>query len=204
MSGLITAIGVGTAVSVGAGLYESNKATGIANQQLDMSKSVFGEQQGFEQQLATLVNNPSSVTSLPGYQFQFDQGSDSVAREMAAGGFLNSGNEATALTEFGQGEAQSAYQQQVNVLSGLAGITAPTSATSAASGAGTTQNNNFNQLSSVLASLGYGGYKLGSATGIGSSSAGPNIALANASEGEAIGDLSSSLSSSIMSGGGLG
>lgn len=201
MSSIITAIGVGTAVSVGAGLYESSKATGIANQQLNMSKSVFGEQQGFESQLANLVNNPSSVTSLPGYQFQLDQGSDTVAREMAAGGFLNSGTEAAGLTQYGQGQAQSAYQQQVNVLSGLAGITAPTSATSAASGASGTQNNNFNQLSSVLASLGYGGYKLGSATGLGGS-AGPNIDLANASEGEAIGDLSGSLSGQIM--GGLG
>lgn len=47
----------------------------------------------------------------PGYQFRLQQGTDAIAKNAAAGGTLFSGNTGTALENYGQGLAQSTYQQ---------------------------------------------------------------------------------------------
>lgn len=149
---------VAAAAAVGStveGAINASNQNDIANTQLGMSQTVFGEQQQYEGQLWNLINNPSSVTMLPGYEFQMQQGSDSVAREMASRGMLGSGNEAAALTQYGQGLASSFYGQQASLLAQLAGITSPTNANSAAQGASQANNNAFNQWGSVFSSLGY-------------------------------------------------
>lgn len=82
----------------------------------------FASQRGqYQTQLANLLNNPSSITSDPGYQFQLKQGLDSVNGSMAAGGFLNSGNRATALETYGQNYAQTQLQNKELFLAQLAG-----------------------------------------------------------------------------------
>jgi len=114
-----------------------------------MAGTVFGEQQDYARQLAQLISDPSSVKNLPGYQFQMQQGTDAVARQMAASGFLGSGNEATALEQYGQGLASSFYGQQTSLLASLAGLTAPSSPSQlsgAATGAGQTAFQQFMQL----------------------------------------------------------
>lgn len=137
MTGAIT-MAATAVVGLGMSAYNMSQQQGITNQASGESSAVFGEQQDYAAQLHALLANPSSVTSLPGYQFNFDQGSESVARQMAAGGFLDSGNEATALTKFGQDYATNAYMTQAQLLAQLSGLTAPSSPsqlTGAATGA---------------------------------------------------------------------
>lgn len=175
MSGLITAAAV-SAVGIGVGAYESNQSQNIAkgqlaseNTQLGMEQTQFGEQQVYAQQLNALMANPSSVTSTPGYQFNLDQGLNNTTRQMAAGGFLNSGNQAAALTQYGEGYAMNTFNQQAQLLSQLAGFNAPaygSNSTGAANAATNANNSAFNNTGQLLASLGFltagGGYGNGS------------------------------------------
>ncbi len=112
-------------------IYQSEQLRKMLPQLLAQNDP-FGSQRGqYQQQLQQLMANPSSVTSLPGYQFQFDQGQQALQRQMAAGGYGGtgaapgtgggSGNYGTALTQYGQGFAQNFYQQQLANLSGLSG-----------------------------------------------------------------------------------
>ena len=155
----------GTAVSAGVGGYEASVQSGIAGQQakaantqLGMEQTQFGEQQGFEQQLANLVANPGSVTNTPGYSFNFAQGANATAAQMTAGGFLNSGNEAAALTSYGQGMAMNTYNQQVQMLTQLAGFNATGFGSNSSNSAGVASsgaNATFQNTGQLLASLGF-------------------------------------------------
>ncbi len=124
-----------------------------------MQQTQFAEQQGYASQLQNLINNPSQITSTPGYQFQFDQGQQAVQRSSAAGGFLNSGNEGTALTQYGQGFASSALTQQESLLASLSGLQPavqgnPVGAVSASTSA---TNSQTAQLNNLLSQLGLAG-----------------------------------------------
>ena len=66
--------------------------------------------------LNTLLQNPSSVESTPGYQFAYNQGLEAVNRTAAAKGQLGSGNRLYDLTKFGQGLASQTYNSTVNQL----------------------------------------------------------------------------------------
>lgn len=99
--------------------------------QLVQQNDPFGAQRSqYQQQLAALQANPSSITSMPGYQFQFDQGQQALARQSAGQGYGSggapgtaggSGNFATASQQYGQNFAQNFYQQQLQNLMGLSG-----------------------------------------------------------------------------------
>lgn len=69
--------------------------------------------------LNTLLQNPESVTSTPGYQFAYNQGLEAVNRTAAAKGQLGSGNRLYDLTKFGQGLASQTYNNTVSQLSNL-------------------------------------------------------------------------------------
>ncbi len=58
-------------------------------------------------QLNQLMADPSSVTKMPGYQFQMQQGTDAIQNSAAAGGLT--GNTLKALDSYGQGVASSSY-----------------------------------------------------------------------------------------------
>ena len=166
---LTAAIGsaVGAIGGLGLGAYNASQQSGIASeqeslaaQQQQQSSIVFGEQQGYAKMLNDLISNPSSVTSLPGYQFNLDQGTQAVSRQMAAGQNLGSTAEGIALTQYGQNYASSAYTTQAQLLASLAGLNVnPTSglsgASSSLSGASAANNATFNQVGSLLASAGY-------------------------------------------------
>lgn len=141
-------------VSAGVGAYEASQAHGLAHTADYQGRTIFGEQQYYQQQLQDLIADPSSVTKLPGYQFQFDQGAQAVARSGAAKGFLDSGNMATALTQYGQGFAQNFYLSQANLLASLAGITAPSSPSQLSGAATTAQRSSADQLNNMLEQLG--------------------------------------------------
>lgn len=82
----------------------------------------FASQRGqYQTDLSKLVNNPSSVTKTPGYQFQFDQGMQALERQQAGSGSLNSGQSETAAIKYGQGMATSSLTQQEQLLTQLAG-----------------------------------------------------------------------------------
>lgn len=71
--------------------------------------------------LQNLINNPSTVTTTPGYQFRLKQGLDAMAARQAAQGRLVSGGALLESQAFGQDLAQQQYQQQVDTLARLSG-----------------------------------------------------------------------------------
>lgn len=114
--------GFGNLLSAAGGIYglmNANQLQGMAKDAFSQANPFGGYRAMYGQQLADLMNNPSSVTSLPGYQFEFGQGQQAVERGMSK--YRDSGNEAIALQEYGQGFAGQYLQQQEQLLSGLAG-----------------------------------------------------------------------------------
>lgn len=81
----------------------------------------------------------------PGYQFAMDQGVQALDRSAASKGMYGSGNNAIALTQFGQGLAN---QEYTNWLSGLSGLS-NTGLTAAAG-----QTNRQGQLAGIDTGLG--------------------------------------------------
>lgn len=157
MTGLISggAALVGGLVTAGVGAYEASQQHGLQEDALGMAAHTQQEQDYYNSLLQTLIANPSSVSTLPGFQFQFDTGSKAVAARMGAGGFAGSGNEAAALTEFGQGLAGSFYGQQASLLASLSGVTAPSSPAQNVNAATGASSLTSNTLSSLLNSLGF-------------------------------------------------
>jgi hypothetical protein len=171
-------------VAAGATIYEGNQnralASSVANTQAGMQSVQFGEQQQYATQLQNLIANPSQVTSLPGYQFMFDQGQQAVSRQAAAGGFLNSGNEGTALVQYGQGYANQALTQQESLLASLSGLQPavqgnPVGAVNSLTGS---QNSSNAQLNNLLSQLGLATSTFGRSTA-GSSAGTPGTSTGN-------------------------
>lgn len=71
--------------------------------------------------LQTLLNDPSSVRSLPGYQFAMDQGLQSVDRGAAARSGVQNGATIKAEQRFGTGLADQTYGNQIQRLLGISG-----------------------------------------------------------------------------------
>lgn len=122
----------------------------------------------------------------PGYQFQLDQGSQNVLRNQAATGQLASGATDVDLQNYGQGQANQAYQQYVQNLQPFIGASTANAGTAA--GAGTAlaglQNANYGQ----QASLDYG-----AATSQGNAQANADLAN-NAAAANQLGALKSAAS----------
>lgn len=150
----------GLVVSAGVGAYDAYQQTGIQDTAEGMAQTQFGEQQQYAGMLNNLVNNPSSITSTPGYQFNLDQGADAVSREMGAAGLGGSGNEGIALTQYGQNYATSALTQQETMLAQLSGLQTTSSNSNLLNTSSNAGQQSFNQTGQLLASLGYmnGGY----------------------------------------------
>jgi len=160
MTGGITAAGVLAAAavaSVGVSAYELSQQGGISGQLQGQSGTVFGEQQYYAQQLQQLIANPSSVKSLPNYQFNLDQGAQAVARQMAGSGFLGSWKEAIALTKYGQDYATNVYATQAALLGQFAGLSSPVNPTQSLIGASGAASQGNQSLQQLLASLTFAG-----------------------------------------------
>src|SRR6185312_1426877 len=132
---------VGGAVSA----YSANKAASAqesaANQASQTQMSMYDRLQQNEQpymqagqgalsQLQSLYGLPGGkgmngqqignlLTSLPGYQFQMQQGTQAIDRSEAAKGLLNSGATGKALTQYGQGLGSSYFGQYVGGLQSM-------------------------------------------------------------------------------------
>lgn len=59
----------------------------------------------------------AKVAATPGYQFQMEQGTQAIERQGAARGMMGSGNTLTALTDYGQKQAQNFYGMYMDNLS---------------------------------------------------------------------------------------
>ncbi len=68
------------------------------------------------------MSQEQTIRNTPGYQFNFDQGTQALQRNLAAKGLLNSGAAGKALVQYGQGYADNYQQQYVNGLQSLAGL----------------------------------------------------------------------------------
>jgi hypothetical protein len=82
----------------------------------------FASQRGqYQTMLSNLINNPSSITSLPGYQFGLEESNKAVEGSAAANGMVNSGNVLQALANNSQQYASTALNNQELLLAQLAG-----------------------------------------------------------------------------------
>lgn len=70
----------------------------------------------FNNQLQTLISNPSSLRSQPGYQFTYDQGMNALGSLNASRGMLNSGAASKDAMKFGQGLADQTYNSTLDRL----------------------------------------------------------------------------------------
>lgn len=123
MSFAAVAVGVGSAVAGAAATSAFSGGGGDSGaQQAAGAADPFASQRGqYQQMLSNLINDPSSITSTPGYQFNLQQGLNSVTGSNAAAGLLNSGNVLTALQQYGSNYATNQLQNQELLLAQLAG-----------------------------------------------------------------------------------
>lgn len=75
----------------------------------------------YASQLQNLMNNPNTVTSTPGYQFNLAQGLQGLQAQQAAQGRLVSGGALLQGQQFGQNLAQQTYTDQLKTLMALSG-----------------------------------------------------------------------------------
>lgn len=75
----------------------------------------------FASQLQALMQDPNTITSTPGYQFNLAQGLQGLTAQQAAQGRLVSGGALLQGQQFGQNLAQQTYNDQVKTLMALSG-----------------------------------------------------------------------------------
>lgn len=93
-------------------------------------------------QLNSLMQNPSSVTSLPGYQFNLQAGQDQILASDAASGRTGSGGEKMALARYGTDYASSFFNNYASMLAQYSGASW---GASAGSNAGSLANAQYGQ-----------------------------------------------------------
>ena len=118
--GAAVAGGVATAAT-GALLSGGGGGNSGAQQASGQADPFASQRPQYQQMLQSLISNPSSVTSTPGYQFQMQQALAGVEGSAAANGMLNSGNVLSALTTQAGNQASTGYYNQAELLAQLAG-----------------------------------------------------------------------------------
>lgn len=120
----------GAAIQAGASEDATKAQEAMFNQvQADLAPYMAAGGKGTNQLLNLLGLGPqgqagifSTLTSTPGYNFQFGQGQQSLLDATAATGGVRGGNTLKALMSYGQGQAQTGYQQAVSNYGGLASL----------------------------------------------------------------------------------
>ena len=97
------------------------------------------QREQYQNQLSTLMSDPSKIADTGAYKWAFDQGQQGVERSLAAKGMGNSGNALTELTKYGQGMASQQFNNLAGMLGNFAGA-APGSPAAAAGTIASTQN----------------------------------------------------------------
>lgn len=166
-AGASAGYGIGSSLgNTAQNMITGGGASNTANSLADIALQQEQQRQQYATQLQNLEANPSSVTSLPGYQFQLQQGTQAVDRQAAAQGLNGSGNLLTSLDQYSQGLASSFYNNQVKTLAALSGATQNPAllANIGLSGQQATSNANNATSTSLLGLAGqlYGGANTGS------------------------------------------
>jgi hypothetical protein len=146
--GLKDLAGIGSSLY---GIYQGIQQQNQASDALKASDPFGPYRAAYAEQLKALMDNPSSIMEDPGYKFQRDQGEQALVRNMAAGGYLGSGNLGVALTKYGEDYASNAYNARLSQLSTLAGAGISPNAGPALAA----NNMGIETMASSLASLGY-------------------------------------------------
>lgn len=94
----------------------------------------------------TGLDDNKLISSLPGYQFNLDQGQQAVERNLASKGLLSSGAGAKALLQYGQGYAENAANDYTNGLKSIAGIGQSSVQATGAAGANAANQVGSNQI----------------------------------------------------------
>lgn len=170
----VIAGGVGAAVAggvtssvVGSALSGGNSGAQNAANAADPFASQRGQ---YQTMLSNLINNPSSITSTPGYQFGLQQSQNAVEGSAAANGMVNSGNVLQALSTNAQGYASTQLNNQELFLAQLSGanIGSPGEAGSILQGQNTANQGAASTLGSQIGGAvtsGINGYNSGSYSG---------------------------------------
>lgn len=135
---------LGQGVNLGTALNGLRQANRLGNQAA-AADPLAPYRAGFARQLNDLMQDPSKITSMPGYE----AGLQAVQRSMGAQGMLNSGNEAAAIADFGGRY----FDTAVGRLQGLAGGTAGGGLPATEAGINLT-NSSLNRIMSGIASMG--------------------------------------------------
>lgn len=154
---------------IGKALFGGSKSKGqSSNRAFEAINNAFGPALGYTTQggnaLAALLGltgggnqaaAQANFRNTPGYQFQLQEGTNAITGNAASKGLLNSGSTARALQKYGQGLADSSYQNYINNLMGLSGL--GTQAGQVLSSAGNTSTQGSNSSSGGLGkALGFG------------------------------------------------
>lgn len=166
---MVWAVVAATVVTGAVGLYEGSQNRSLAS---GIAGDVEGKQDYYNDQLMQLMANPSAYLNNPLFTSTMNVGTQAVNRSQAAQGFLGSGNQATALQQFGQSFASTQLLGQEQLLGSLSGAGNASSPSQAVGASTAAQGQSFNQLGSLLASLGYSTKGIGGSSG--SSSGGAN------------------------------
>lgn len=157
MSFSAVAVGVGSAVA-GAAVSSALAPSGGGGGQ-SAADPFAADRPIYRQKLLDLINNPSSITSDPGYNFGLNTGINSVQGSAAAKGMLNSGNALADVYQFGQNYATGYLQNQELFLAQLGGANVGSPGT-----AGQIANQNYQSGQQAAAAV---GNQIGGAVGQG-------------------------------------
>lgn len=149
--GTIAGAAISSDASRGAANTQADAARNATQTQLDMFNKTQANLQPYMQQGQVGLNNmnalladPSSLTKLPGYQFQLDQGIDAIQNSAARGGLT--GNTLKALSDYGQGTASSYYNNYWNQLMQMVNLGQTSAAGVGNIGASTANSISANQI----------------------------------------------------------
>lgn len=174
MSGVIAAVAGAAVIGAGATVYAANKSASAtedaSNNAIAEQKSALTQQEQLEQpynnigtsaiptyqSLLGIGANGGALTpqsaqlqqqtlsQMPGYQFQLNQGLTSTKNAATASGLSMSGNTLQALDQYSTGLADSSYQQELGDVQGAVGI-GQAAASGTAANIGSTANNVANE-----------------------------------------------------------
>lgn len=126
---------IGPALSTGVQMYSANQATNAmqdaTNKANDLQRYIYDTNRSDNmpalqarnsalEQMQSLLKDPSTITSQPGYQFGMAEGNKALNNGAAARGMTYSGAQGKALQRFGQDYAGSKLNDSFNRLSTLA------------------------------------------------------------------------------------
>lgn len=105
-------------------------------------------------QIQSLLQNPGSITSQPGYQFGLQEGTNALNTGAASRGMTYSGNQGKALQRYGQDYAGTKLDQSLNRLTNVAGLgqVGATNNQNASANYGTNVGNSLQQMGNVRGS----------------------------------------------------